>query len=106
MKKQPVWNQTFCQVIKPQRKSFPQRLESNSRRNSCLSKCDFSSPLNMFSIFKERDPIEHFWKWFVENKEKFDNLAEDIPIVQAHKQLKLITDQLCKISAGLLAEVS
>lgn len=56
----------------------------------------------MFDIFKAKDPIEAFWKWFAENKSKF----EKNPDVEPAPDLNPILTQLRSISDGLSVEVS
>lgn len=56
----------------------------------------------MFNFFKKKDPIENFWKWFAENKAKF----ETVPGVDPAPQLDLISAHLNPISDGLSVEVS
>ena len=56
----------------------------------------------MFNIFEKRDPIEKFWRWFAENKLRF----ETNPDVEGPSDLDPILRQLHHVSDGLELDVS
>lgn len=53
---------------------------------------------------KAEDKIDIFWKWFVENKAKYESLPEQGP--ELDERLDLIISQLRKIEEGLAVEIS
>jgi hypothetical protein len=57
---------------------------------------------NMFGLFKKKDKIEVFWKWFAENKNTFeqtDSMTRD-------ENLNLILSKIHDIEYGLSVEIS
>ncbi|MDQ3491034.1 MAG: hypothetical protein M3449_08215 [Acidobacteriota bacterium] len=56
----------------------------------------------MFNIFKKKDPIEKFWRWFVDNKAKFETDPNKEPV----PDLDPILVRLRMVSNGLSVEVS
>ncbi len=53
---------------------------------------------------KAEDKIDIFWKWFIENKAKYENLPDQGP--ELDERLDLIISQLRKIEDGLAVEIS
>lgn len=53
---------------------------------------------------KGEDKIDIFWKWFVENKVKYETLPDQGP--ELDERLDLIITQLRKIEDGLAVEIS